>query len=84
MTRSPCLRCLGMVEAFLVFSSGVHGEETPKLFLYLVRACKPVATVAALEDKAPIWDDDVAAITSTATRWGRAAPRVIRCHRRAT
>jgi len=78
MKRIPRLGRIVVIGTFLAVTSAGRAEEVSGRFLDLVRAGKPVATLVAPEDKAPIWDDAVAAIASTAARWGGAAPWVVR------
>jgi len=78
MKRIPRLGRIVVIGTFVAVTSPGRAEEAGGRFLDLIRAGKPVATLIAPEDKAPIWDDAVAAIASTAARWGGAAPRVVR------
>lgn len=78
------IRTLGRivgVGTFLAVTTPGRADEAGERFLDLVRAGKPVATLIAPADGAPIWDDSVRAIVSTAERWGGAAPRVVRLPR---
>ena len=62
----------------LLASTVAQAEDRPARFLDLTRGGKPSATLVAPDDKGPVWDDAVAMITSTAKRWGGAAPKVVR------
>lgn len=53
-------------------------EGTRAAFFEIVSAGKSRATLVAPDDQAPIWNDAISAITSTAARWGSAAPQVVR------
>jgi hypothetical protein len=78
MMRSAQVDRLAVIGAILVLAPRGGAEEQGGRFLDLIRDGKPVAKLIAPEDKSPIWDDAVAAIASTAKRWGGAAPRVVR------
>jgi hypothetical protein len=47
-------------------------------FLDLTRNGAAAATLVAPDEKAPLWDDAIAIIATTAKRWGGVAPRVVR------
>jgi hypothetical protein len=64
---------------FLFSCATARAEDQPgDRFLDVTRGGKAVATLVAPDDKAPLWDDAIAAITATVQRWGRVAPRVVR------
>jgi hypothetical protein len=66
------------VVAFLLCAGAIRADEVGARFLHLVRDRKVAETLVAPDDGAPIWDEAVAALTTTAARWGGLTPRVVR------
>ncbi len=62
--------------AALVLAAPVLADDGR--FLDLTRLGRPAATLVLPERPAPLWDDAVRLIASTAKRWGGAAPNVVR------
>lgn len=81
--RLPAIPGAAVTMPLLLVAAVGGAEPAGERFLDLTRAGKPAATLVVPDDRAPIWDDAIALLTTTAERWGSAVPRVVRLARSA-
>src|SRR5262245_15306669 len=77
-SKSGCLPIAAIILTQVCGSPATADEGAAAAFFEIVSNGKSQAMLVAPDDPAAIWNDAIAAITSTAVRWSGAPPRLLR------